>query len=257
MHTRHVAHSLMILASLALLQTSCRRLAVANSALSNPDPAHSEDAPEVRVEINEGELATSSDVVLNALDYGDVWRESVWVGEGERESRPPQLDAAHFIDRAVPFRPRDQEGVVCFDVELNEDALYQMPLSELEPRCKTGIDAPVVASVIEEHVEYVTLWYRATRLDLSGGGVGSEGGVDVGVSVSGEIEPTYSSMRASLRVGTLCCEMPQVRETLALTFSNDLYGLGKQPWLLNFVWSIALNKDAPRFDTSDLEQGEP
>lgn len=258
MHTQHAAHALMLIASVALLQTSCRGLAVVNHSLSSPDPSQGEEAPEMRVEIQDGELTNAQGAVaLDALDYGDVWREAVWIGEGGRESRPPQLAAVHFIDRAVPFRPEGKPDVVCFNVELNEDALYQMPLVELEPLCKTSTGAPVVASVIEEHVEYVTLWYRATRMDVSlGGGSEEGGGSAVGVSVSGEIEPTYSSMRAALRVGTLCCELPQARETLSLTFSNDVYGLGKEPWRLRFVWSIAPNKDAPVFDTSDIEQGD-
>lgn len=139
----------------------------------------------------------------------------VFVGEGEAEEHPRQVNPAHsVVDMAklTSWSPR-----VCFEVLLQSELSFDAPLEQLEPVCVFDDGAPVPASVVSDTQRTYDYWYH------------------VPVQI---LWTTERVMHVAMRAGEICCPgEPHAAASLLLrhrwiSYSDD------RPWALEFRWEL-------------------
>lgn len=160
-----------------------------------------------RVHTHEGQLPE------RALGTARARLVGVMSGEGEREPQPRHLVGDFTADTVTLIRRHPR---TCFEVTLQTERSYDLPLEQLEPTCE--IDGQrLEATILEERAHPTLIWYQRPYYFLWG--------VD-------------RSFDVITRHGELCCAQP-TRQLVELRLTNPLLAITPgQPWRLWMRWAL-------------------
>lgn len=193
---------------LALCVTSgCVNISVKKSRMAYKSGGSLTDAQVARVKTRA--LAASQ------VNTNDAMSTGVFVGEGESEEHPRQVNPSHSVVDMAKLTSLTPQ--VCFEVLLQSDLSFDAPLEQLEPTCVFDDRDPVVASVVRDTRSTYEYWYY------------------VPVQV---LWTTERVMHVAMRSGELCCP-GEPHGAVALQLRNRLISYSDDsPWVLEFRWEL-------------------
>ncbi len=156
---------------------------------------------------------TSAPLSTDQLGTPDARLARVLVGEDRAERAPYQLDPQVIADEATLLT---RHGETCFEVTLNTQASYDLPVASMEPTCRIDGNR-VAAKVREERASPQQLWY------------------DKRVYLFWTVSDVFD---ITTRHATLCCP-GSTRQDVELTLRNDAISYSaKRAWRLRWRWYV-------------------